>query len=316
VDRLGAMRLFAAVADAGSLSAAGRELRMPLTTVSRKLAALEDDLGARLVTRSTRRLTLTEPGRHYLEACRRILEEVDAAEARLSGTQGEPQGQLAITAPVVFGRLHVLPVVCDFLRRYPRIDARMLLLDRPVDLIEEGLDVAVRIGALPDSSLIATRVGTVRQIVCASPQFLDAHGKPKSLEHLATHDCIAFSALDARDRWTFSDGKRQRRIRVRSRLAVNTAEAAIDAAIAGVGITRVLSYQAAIALADGSLKEILKGSDSAEIPVSILHREDRLAQTKVQAFVTFAAGALRRRIAALDAKPAKRAAARLGTQAP
>ena len=150
MDRLGAMRLFAAIADAGSLSAAGRRLGVPLTTVSRKLAALEDDLGARLVTRSTRRLTLTEQGRQYLEACRRIIEELDAAEAQLSGTQGEPQGELAITAPVVFGRLHVLPLVSEFLRRYPRIDVRMLLLDRPVDLIEEGIDIAVRIGHLPE----------------------------------------------------------------------------------------------------------------------------------------------------------------------
>jgi DNA-binding transcriptional LysR family regulator len=307
MDRLGAMRLFAAVADAGSLSAAGRKLGMPLTTVSRKLAALEEELGARLVTRSTRRLTLTEPGRQYLDACRRIIEELDTAEAQLSGTRGEPQGELAITAPVVFGRLHVLPVVSDFLRRYPRIDARMLLLDRPIDLIEEGLDVAVRIGALADSTLIGTRVGSVRQIVCASPRYLTDHGEPKLRHELGRHDCITFSARDARDRWTFSDGKRQERVRVRSRLTVNTAEAAIDAAITGVGITRVLSYQAAAALAEGSLKEVLRGSDSSEIPVSILHREDRLAQAKVQAFVAFASAALRKRIPLLDAKPAKRA---------
>jgi DNA-binding transcriptional LysR family regulator len=307
MDRLGAMRLFAAVADAGSLSAAGRKLGMPLTTVSRKLAALEEELGARLVTRSTRRLTLTEPGRQYLDACRRIIEELDTAEAQLSGTRGEPQGELAITAPVVFGRLLVLPVVSDFLRRYPRIDARMLLLDRPIDLIEEGLDVAVRIGALADSTLIGTRVGSVRQIVCASPRYLTDHGEPKLRHELGRHDCITFSARDARDRWTFSDGKRQERVRVRSRLTVNTAEAAIDAAITGVGITRVLSYQAAAALAEGSLKEVLRGSDSSEIPVSILHREDRLAQAKVQAFVAFASAALRKRIPLLDAKPAKRA---------
>ncbi len=306
MDRLGAMRLFAAIADAGSLSAAGRKLGMPLTTVSRKLAALEEALDTRLITRSTRRLTLTEPGRQYLEACRRIIEELDAAEAQLSGTQGEPQGELVITAPVVFGRLHVLPVVSDFLRRFRRIDVRMLLLDRPVDLIEEGLDVAVRIGTLPDSTLIATRVGAVRQVVCASPIYLAAHGEPKLRHELGDHDCISFSALDARDRWTFADGKKQERVRVHSRLAVNTAEAAIDAAIAGVGITRVLSYQAAAAFAEGSLKEILKGSDTAEIPVSILHREDRLAQAKVQAFVAFAAAALRKRMPPPDAKPAKR----------
>jgi DNA-binding transcriptional LysR family regulator len=307
MDRLGAMRLFAAVADAGSLSAAGRKLGMPLTTVSRKLAALEEAIGTRLVTRSTRRLTLTEPGRQYLEACRRIPEELDAAEAQLSGTRGEPQGELAITASVVFGRLHVLPVVCDFLRRYPRIDVRMVLLDRPVDLIEEGLDVAVRIGTLADSALIATRAGAVRQVVCASPAYLATHGEPKRRDDLSEHDCITFSARDARDRWTFSDGRKQVRVRVRSRLMVNTAEAAIDAAIAGVGITRVLSYQATAALAEGSLKELLKGSDIAEFPVSILHREDRLAQAKVQAFVAFAAAALRKRIPPLDAKPAKRA---------
>lgn len=306
MDRLGAMRLFAAVADAGSLSAAGRRLGMPLTTVSRRLAALEDDLGTRLVTRSTRRLTLTEQGRQYLEACRRIIEELDAAEAQLSGTKGEPQGELAITAPVVFGRLHVLALVSEFLSRYPRIDVRMLLLDRPVDLIEEGIDIAVRIGHLPDSMLIATRVGAVRQIVCASPAYLAAHGKPERREELGVHACITFMARDARDRWTFTDGKKQERVRVHSRLTVNTAEAAIDAARAGVGIARVLSYQAAAALADGSLEEILRGADSTELPVSLLHREDRLAQTKVQAFVAFAGAALRRRIPSPDASLAKR----------
>lgn len=306
MDRLGAMRLFAAVADAGSLSAAGRRLGMPLTTVSRRLAALEDNLGTRLVTRSTRRLTLTEQGRQYLDACRRIIEEVDAAEAQLSGTQGEPQGVLAITAPVVFGRLHVLPLVSDFLRRYPRIDVRMLLLDRPVDLIEEGLDIAVRIGALPNSALIATRVGAVRQVICASPGYLAQHGEPMRREELAGRDCITFMARDARDAWNFSDGKKKERVRVRSRLVVNTAEAAIDAAKAGVGIARVLSYQAAAALADGSLREILRGTDSSELPISVLHREDRLAQTKVQAFMAFAGAALRKRIPSPDANPAKR----------
>jgi DNA-binding transcriptional LysR family regulator len=306
MDRLGAMRLFAAITDAGSLSGAGRRLGVPLTTVSRKLAALEDNLGARLVTRSTRRLTLTEQGRQYLKACRRIIEELDAAEAQLSGTKGEPQGELAITAPVVFGRLHVLALVSEFLSRYPRIDVRMLLLDRPVDLIEEGIDIAVRIGHLPDSMLIATRVGAVRQIVCASPAYLAAHGKPERREELGVHACITFMARDARDRWTFTDGKKQERVRVHSRLTVNTAEAAIDAARAGVGIARVLSYQAAAALADGSLEEILRGADSTELPVSLLHREDRLAQTKVQAFVAFAGAALRRRIPSPDASLAKR----------
>lgn len=306
MDRLGGMRLFATIADAGSLSAAGRRLGMPLATVSRKLAALEEALGARLVTRTTRALALTEPGRNYLEACRRILDELETAEARLSGGQTEPQGELAITAPVVFGRLHVLPVLDAFLRESPRVSARLLLLDRPVDLIEEGLDIAIRIGVLADSSLIATRVGSVRNVVCASPGYLRAHGAPKAPEELVGHDCITFAGLPIGDRWTRSQGKRHKRIPVRPRLVVNSAEAAVDAAIAGLGITRVLSYQAARAIADGSLKVILETWDTAEIPVSILHREGRLAQPKVQAFVAFAANALRKRLHAVMGKTAKR----------
>lgn len=296
MDRLGAMRLFAAIADAGSLSAAGRRFGMPLTTVSRKLAALEVELGARLVTRTTRHLALTEAGRSYLEACRSIIEQLEAAEARLTGGQSEPQGELAITAPVVFGRLHVLPVVTEFLRRFPRVSARLYLLDRPVDLLEEGLDIAVRIGVLPDSSLIATRVGSVHHVVCASPGYLKARGVPKVPDELAAHDCITFAGLVTGDRWFFTQGRAQKRVRVDSRLIVNTAEAAIDAAITGLGITRVLSYQVAKPLADKSLRPLLTNNLAGEIPVSILHREDRLAQPKARAFVAFAAEALRKRM--------------------
>jgi DNA-binding transcriptional LysR family regulator len=305
MDRLGAMRLFAAVADDRTLSAAGRRLGMPLTTVSRKLAALEEQLGARLVTRTTRHLALTELGRQYLEDCRRIIEEVEAAEARLSGGQSEPQGELAITAPVVFGRLHVLPIVVEFLRNFPRVSVRLLLLDRPVDLVEEGLDVAIRIGTLANSSLIATRVGSVRYAICASSRYLKARGTPKTPEQLATYDCITFSGLHAPDRWTFTEGRKQKRVRVRSRLTVNTAEAAIDAAIAGLGITRVLSYQVACAVAEGSLRSILTESVSGEIPVSILHREGRLTQPKVRSFVAFATNALRKQIQNLRYQPEK-----------
>jgi DNA-binding transcriptional LysR family regulator len=306
MDRLAAMRLYAAIAEAGSLSEAGRRLGMPLTTVSRQLAALEENLGARLVTRTTRHLALTEQGRHYLEACRRIIEDLEQAEALLTGEQSEPQGEIAITAPVVFGRLHVLPIVTEFLEASPRINARLLLLDRPVDLIEEGLDVAVRIGSLADSSLIAIRVGSVRHVVCASPAYLASRGAPKEPEHLASHDCITFSALAAGDRWAFGEGRKQKRVRVRSRLVVNTAEAAVDAAIAGLGVTRVLSYQAAHAIADGSLSPILETSYPGEIPVSILHREGRLAQPKVQSFVAFALNALRKRMRRHSPAPAQR----------
>jgi DNA-binding transcriptional LysR family regulator len=293
VDRLAAVKVFAAIADAGSLSAAGRRLGMPLTTVSRHLAALEDDVGVRLITRTTRDLALTEPGRHYLDSCHRILAELEAAERRLAGEQAEPQGVLSVTAPVVFGRLHVLPVVTEFLKAFPRVRLRLLQVDRVIDLIEEGLDLSVRIGMLPDSSLIATRLGSTGHVTCASPAYLAARGKPSSPAALSEHDCISFTALSAEDRWIYPAGKGKQRIAVRPRLIVNTAEAAIDAAEAGLGITRVLAYQIAKKVAAGSLRVILQDFQPEALPVSLLHREDRLPQAKVQSFVAFAAPRLR-----------------------
>ena len=294
MDRLAAINVFVAIAEAGSLSAAGRRLGMPLSTVSRHLAALEDEVGVRLITRTTRGLMLTEPGRHYLESCRRIVAELEAAELRLAGEHGEPQGELAVTAPVVFGRLHVLPVIVEFLGTFPRVTARLLLVDRTVDLIEEGLDVSVRIGALRDSSLIATRVGSIRHITCASPAYLASRGRPSLPQELRNHDCISFTALSPVERWRFAGPKTQQQVNLRPRLTVNTAEAAIDAAVAGLGITRVLSYQVARPVADGSLRMILENFEPEEMPVSILHREDRLPQAKVESFVAFAAPRLRK----------------------
>ena len=293
MDRLAAINVFVAIAEAGSLSAAGRRLGMPLSTVSRYLAALEDQVGVRLITRTTRELALTEPGRHYLQSCRRIVAELEAAELRLAGEHQEPQGELAVTAPVVFGRLHVQPVVVEFLRMFPRVTARLLLVDRTVDLIEEGLDVSVRIGALPDSSLIAARVGSIRHITCASPAYLASRGRPSSPQELRNHDCISFTALSPVERWSFAGSKPQR-VNLHPRLTVNTAEAAIDAAVAGLGITRVLSYQAARPVADGSLRLILENFEPEEMPVNILHREDRLPQAKVESFIAFAVPRLRK----------------------
>ena len=293
MDRLAAINVFVAIAEAGSLSAAGRRLGMPLSTVSRYLAALEDQVGVRLITRTTRELALTEPGRHYLQSCRRIVAELEAAELRLAGEHQEPQGELAVTAPVVFGRLHVQPVVVEFLRMFPRVTARLLLVDRTVDLIEEGLDVSVRIGALPDSSLIAARVGSIRHITCASPAYLASRGRPSSPQELRNHDCISFTALSPVERWSFA-GPKPQRVNLHPRLTVNTAEAAIDAAVAGLCITRVLSYQAARPVADGSLRLILENFEPEEMPVNILHREDRLPQAKVESFIAFAVPRLRK----------------------
>jgi len=299
VDRLAAINVFVAIAEAGSLSAAGRRLGLPLATVSRNLSALEDHVGARLITRTTRRLVLTEPGLQYLESCRRILAELEAAELRLAGDQAEPQGELAFTAPVVFGRLHVLPVVVAFLAAHPRVSARMLLVDRIVDLVEEGLDLSVRIGPLPDSSLIATRVGATRYVACASPGYLAKRGTPSSPRDLTDHDCISFNMLSLAERWRFYGQKRQV-VTVQPRLSVNTAEAAIDAAVAGVGVTRVMSYQAASRVANGSLRLILEDFEPEEAPVSLLHREDRLPQIKVRSFVAFAAPLLRKALSSSE----------------
>ena len=288
MDQLAAIKVFVAVADAGSLSAAGRHLSMPLTTVSRHLAALEDLVGVRLITRTTRELALTETGRHYLESCRRVLAELDAARLRVAGAQAEPQGEIAITAPVAFGRLHVLPIVTAFLNNSPLVTARMLLIDRVVDLIEEGIDISLRIGALPDSSLRATRVGAIRLITCASPAYLAERGEPSSPRELFEHDCVAVTALSPPDRLIYPGAKAPQRIAIRPRLIVNTAEAAIDAAKAGLGIVCVLSYQAEAALAEGSLRVILEAFEPEPIPVNLIHREDRLPQAKVQSFIAFA----------------------------
>jgi DNA-binding transcriptional LysR family regulator len=302
MDRLTAMRVFAAVAEAGSLSAAARHLRMPLTTVSRQLAALEDQVGVRLMTRTTRQLALTEPGRHYLESCRRILAELEAAELALAGQHGEPRGEIAITAPAMFGRLHVVPVVVAFLDAFPRVTARLLLVDRVVDLIEEGLDVSVRIGTLPDSSLMATRVGSIRLVTCASPSYLAKRGTPATPQELARHDCISFGSFAPAERWIYAGAARPQRVAVHSRLIVNTADAAIDAARAGLGITKVLSYQAQASVAERALRLILEDFEPEPIPVSLLHREDRLPQAKVQSFIAFAAPRLRAELKSRSAR--------------
>jgi len=294
LDRLGAIRVFLAVADAGSLSGAGRKLRIPLSTVSRQLKALEDAVDARLVTRTTRRLTLTEPGRAYAAACRALIEGLDDAERSLAGERAEPRGELALTAPVVLGRLHVLPVVSDFLAAHPRVAARMLLVDRIVDLVEEGLDIGIRVGNLPDSTLRATRLGATGLIACASPAYLKLRGEPLTPAELASHDCISFNTLTHPERWSFEkQAKGKITVTIVPRLVVNTAEAAIDAATSGLGVARVLSYQAEASLADGSLRLILKAFEPAPIPVHLIHREDRLPQAKVQSFIDFAVPLLR-----------------------
>ncbi len=296
MDRLDAMRLFVAIGDAGSLSAAARKLKVPLPTVSRKLAQLEEHLGVRLVVRTTRKFVLTEPGRTYLDSCRRLLGEIEEAERMAAGEYDAPKGRLYITAPIVFGRLHVLPVTLAFLKAYPEVDLRLSLADRITDMIEDGIDVAVRIAQLADSSLIAARVGAVRLVTCASPAYLKANGTPRTPSDLVQHHCIASANLSATDRWLYRIDGEDRTVPIRSRLAITTAEAAIDAAVAGIGITRVLSYQAAAAIKAGKLRLLLRPFDLPEIPVSLVHPQARLTPPKVRAFLDFAAPRLRRQL--------------------
>lgn len=299
MDRLGSMALFVTVAEAGSLSAAGRGLGMPLATVSRRLSDLERHLGTRLFNRSTRRLELTEAGRSYLAACRRILEEIEEAEQSAAGEYSQARGELVVTAPIVFGRLHVLPVVVDFLAAYPEVDVRLTQSDTLRRLVEEHIDLAVRIGHLPDSSMVATRVGSIRRVACASPAYLEAHGEPMTLQELSAHHCVTVERLALPAAWTFMEGQREIAVPVRSRLTINTAEAAIDAAVAGVGIARVLSYQVADAVRSGVLRLILEDFEPEPWPVSLVHTGRGLLPLKLRAFLDFAAPRLKARLAGL-----------------
>jgi DNA-binding transcriptional LysR family regulator len=293
MDRFESMSVFVAVVAAGSFSAASRQLRMPLPTVSRKVAEIESHLDAKLLVRSTRKLVLTEAGQAYVADCKRILEAVTEAERGASGQYNAPQGELAITAPIVFGRLHVVPVLTEFLRAYARVDARLLLLDRPLNLIEDRLDLAVRVGPLPDSRLVASKIGQIRRVVCASPEYLKERGTPKTPHDLLKHECVTFAGLTDAGSWTFRDNES---VRVRSRLTASTAEAAIDATVAGIGLTCTLSYQVADAVKAGRLIVLLRRFEPAPLPVSLLYVHESRITAKLRAFVDFAAPRLRARL--------------------
>lgn len=298
MDRLQGMRLLVAAVDGGSLSAAGRASGMPLATVSRRISELESALGTRLLVRGTRRLTETDAGRAYVAACRRILEDVDEAERAAAGEYSEPRGELILTAPVVFGRLHVMPVVAEFLVAYPAVQVRLMLGDRLLNLQDEHLDAAIRIGELPDSSVVATRLGSVQAVVCASPAYLQQRGHPRHPRDLARHELVVFSGLGSSSAWRFGGGRSAISVVPRPRLTVNSAEAAIDGALAGAGITRVLSYQAQRPFTEGSLVRLLREFEPPPLPVSLVYvGRGRLPQ-KLRALVDYVAPRLRARIRA------------------
>lgn len=296
MDRLEAMTLLIASVESGSFTAASRLLNVPLPTVSRKLSALEDYLGVRLLIRTTRSLALTEAGAAYVESSKQILEQVQEAERLAVGEFRSPRGELIITAPIVFGRLHFLPIVNEFLAAFPHINVKLILSDEPLHLVEERIDVALRVGKLPDSSLVATTVGTVCRVVCASPEYLASHGKPKLPSDLVEHNCISFDALASGPVWAFPPSESRSgtiTVSVSPRLTVNTAESAIDAAIAGVGLTHILSYQVAQAVEDQKLRLVLRDFEPTPIPVHLMHAGQIPLPAKTRSFFDFAVPRMR-----------------------
>lgn len=293
MDRLHLMAVFVAVAEEKGFAAAARRLRMSPPAVTRAIAALEERLAVKLLNRTTRHVRVTEPGQRYLEDARRILTEADAADEAAAGINAEPRGHLTVTAPVLFGRMFVMPGIVEYLDRYPATEVTALFLDRIVSLLEEGLDVGVRIGELPDSSMRALRVGSVRHVLCASPEHLRNRGIPQHPEDLRKHPIISSSAGNFTVDWRFGSKIASQRLSIKPRLAVTTNDAAIAAAVSSFGITRLLSYQIAPQLAAGELQIILSEYEPTPLPVHIVHREGRYASVKVRTFVDLLAERLR-----------------------
>jgi DNA-binding transcriptional LysR family regulator len=287
------MAILVAVADGGSLSQASRQLKIPLASVSRKVSELENHLNVKLLTRTTRALEFTAEGRSYVTLCRRILDDVNEAERTVTGEYKAPKGVLTMTAPIVFGRLHILPIVAEFLKVYPEVDIQLVLTDRGVDLLEEKIDLALRIGELPSSSLIAARVGEIRHVTCGSPDYFKKRGRPKSPQDLKSHDCVNISVLGSAKNWIFYSGKSKINVGVRSRLDVTTSEAGIEAAALGVGITRALSYQVVGHQNSKKLEIILDTFEPRPWPVHLVHSAGRIVPIKLRAFLDFAAPRLK-----------------------
>jgi DNA-binding transcriptional LysR family regulator len=292
MDKLRAMHTFVNIVEGGSLTAAADLLGTSAPSVVRMLAALETELGVRLLNRTTRRMSLTDAGREYYERCKRVLAEVEEAEAALSARRAAPKGRLRITAPVMFGRLHVTPIVAQFIAAQPAVEVELLLLDRVVDLVEEGMDAGVRIGHLAESSLVAVHVSETRRVVCAAPAYLKKAGAPKVPRDLSHHRCIGFSGLSAGE-WSFGTQSRER-VQIRAVLATNQVDAALDACVRGVGCAQFLAYQVQALLDSGRLKRVLQDHEPAALPIHVVYPYARLLSSNVRAFVDFAVPRLRR----------------------
>ena len=285
MDRIDAMQAFVAVADLHGFAPAARKLGLSASGVTRLIAALEDRLGARLLQRTTRSVTLTDIGTRYLERARRILADVEEAEGSAEGERTRPSGRLVVSAPVGFGRLHVSPVMSAYLKRYPEVFGELRLADRVVNLVEDGVDLAVRIGHLPDSSLVARHVGEMRRIVVASSDYLRQRGEPDTPEAIASHETIQFGAVTASPDWRFVEDGREIRVACTPRFTTNSADAAIQYAEQGGGLTRVLAYQAAQAITAGRLKTVLAKFEQPPLPIHVVYPTSRLLSAKVRTFI-------------------------------
>jgi DNA-binding transcriptional LysR family regulator len=285
MDRIDAMQAFVAVADLKGFAPAARKLGVSPSGVTRLVAALEDRLGARLLQRTTRSVTLTDVGARYLVRARRILADVEEAEGSTQDERTRPKGRLAVSAPVGFGRLHVSPVMSAYLTRYPEVSGELRLSDRTVNLVEEGVDLAVRIGHLPDSSLVARHVGEMRRMVVASNNYLKKRGEPTTPEAIASHETIQFGAINPSPEWRFVRGDREVRVACTPRFSTNSADAAIQYAEQDGGLTRVLAYQAADAIKAGRLRIVLAKFEPPALPIHIVYPTSRLLSSKVRTFI-------------------------------
>jgi DNA-binding transcriptional LysR family regulator len=297
MDRLEAMSMVLAVAEAGSLAAAARRLNMPVATASRKITELEAHLRAKLFDRSARKLTLTDAGRSYVASLKRILADLSEAERAAAGEYTVPTGELVVTAPVLLGRTHLVPILAEFLRVYPDITVRLILGDRILSLAEDRIDLALRVGALPDSRLVALRLGSTCRVVCASPAYLAAHGTPQAPDDLAGHDCILYDAYQVPDLWMFLRGKTDIAVAVRARLVVSTVEAACDAARAGIGLTQALSYHVADSVEAGTLATVLDEYRPVPLPIHFVYAAGPFLPIKLRTFLDFVAPHLKARLA-------------------
>lgn len=293
MDRLHLITVFVAVVDSNGLAGAARKLSISPSAVTRAINELETALGVRLLTRTTRVVRVTEAGARYAEDCRRILGELAEADESVAGSHGAPRGRLTVTAPALFGSRVVTPVVAEYLQRYPQVTASCWFIDRVVNMMEEGIDIAVRIGELPDSSLQAVRVGQVRRLICASPRYFAEHGRPTSPEDLGAHRIVTANGGAPAPEWRLVHAGVPRVVRPQPRLVVTTNDAAVVAAVGGFGITRLLSYQVADELRDGRLETVLDDFEPAAWPVHVVHREGRHASHKARAFLDLAIERLR-----------------------